>query len=460
MQKHRVGVDTDRLIVLAKGDCRPLTAQNAERAQILRSRHRDMTAQGHSVETIPILTELAELTAEPWVLRSLVKALRHNGEQQAASRLAQALKSRPVRNAGPPDEMELAAGTALRAGSRKELLERTRAESRANGVALLSNRDALSGLKEMISARIGTAVRHVRSEPVIVSHPVPLRSIVHRRGYTKHWFELTGAIDSRLRDRFGDEKQLVVFVKSSLLLRTRPQLEFILNEQTGRGFRTPYFFGQFSVSDMQIAAWESIDIDRIEVWRLSFEDQRRLVKAIAGVNALAATGAAPVTTKWIQRSPKWFEARFAELPAARGKPWEDLYRRTVSVLEHQAGLATRIRSARERFATHNDVTGDGSNILVQKDGDVIIFDWEGSTLSVPGADLGLLTQLDEGDRLMSVYVEEMAEHGIDLNLENIRFTAEVLWGFRILQHAWRTRMPNQVDLALNMLSRHTNRARP
>jgi aminoglycoside phosphotransferase (APT) family kinase protein len=211
---------------------------------------------------------------------------------------------------------------------------------------------------------------------------------------------------------------------------------------------------------MQIAAWESIDIDRIEVPRLSFEDQKRLVKAIAGVNALAAAGAVSVTTKWIQRSPKWFEARFAELPATRGKRWEDLYRRTVSVLEQQAGLATRVRSAGESFVTHNDVNEDGSNIHVPKDGDVVIFDWEGSTLSVPGADLGLLTQLDAGDRLMSIYVEEMAERGIDLDLDNIRFTAEVLWGFRMLQYGLTTRIPNRVDLALNMLSRHKNRARP
>jgi thiamine kinase-like enzyme len=126
------------------------------------------------------------------------------------------------------------------------------------------------------------------------------------------------------------------------------------------------------------------------------------------------------------------------------------------VLEHRSSLAKRVCSAGESFVTHNDVTEDGSNILVPKDGDVVIFDWEGSTLSVPGADLGLLTQVASGERLMTVYVEEMADKGIDLDLDRIRFTAEVVWGFRLLQGAWRRCKPHQAELALSMLRRHTS----
>jgi hypothetical protein len=107
MQKTQPGVDVDRLVVLAKGDCRPLTVQNAERAKVLRKRHRDMAVAGNCADTIPILMELAKLTAKPWVLRSLVRALRLSGEQQAASRLAEALKARPVSNGNSPDQMDV-----------------------------------------------------------------------------------------------------------------------------------------------------------------------------------------------------------------------------------------------------------------------------------------------------------------------------------------------------------------
>jgi hypothetical protein len=456
MQKTQPGVDVDRLIVLAKGDCQPLTVQNMERAQLLRKRHGDMALTGNSADTIPILTELAELTAKPWVLRSLVKALRLSGEQQAASRLAEALKARPVSNGNSPDQMDALSDGVVPARGSGNLRERARAESQANAAALQSNQDVLSRLEEMIAARIGTPVRHVRSEPALTPPPDPRRSIVHRRGYTKHWFEPRGMMDARLRARFGGDGQLAVFVKSSLVLRTRPQLEFILNEYAGRGFRAPYFFGQFSVSGMQVAAWEAIDIQQVGFSSLSFEDQERVVRAIAGVNALSAAGAAPVLTRWIDMRPKWFEARLSNLPSPASRRWQDLYARTIAILEHQTRLAKRVRSAGESFVTHNDVTADGSNILVPKDGVVVIFDWEGSTLSVPGADLGLLTEVASGERLMSVYVEEMAEKGIDLDLDRIRFTAEIVWGFRLLQGAWRRNWPHQAERALSVLTRHTD----
>jgi hypothetical protein len=456
MQKTQAGVDVDRLVVLAKGDCQPLTLQNVERAKVLRKRHRDMAAAGSSADTIPILMELAKLTAKPWVLRSLVKALRHNGEEQAASRLAEALKARPVSNGNSPDPMDVFSDGVVPARGSGNLREHARAESQANAAALQSNREVLSRLEEMIAARIGTPVRHVRSEPVPTPQPSPRRSIVHRRGYTRHWFEPRGTMDARLRTRFGGNGQLAVFVKSSLVLRTRPQLEFILNEHTGRGFRAPYFFGQFSVTDMQVAAWEAIDIQQVGFPSLPFEDQERVVRAIAGVNALSAAGAAPVLTRWIDRRPKWFEARFSRLPSPASKRWQDLYAGTLAVLEHRSSLARRVCSAGESFVTHNDVTEDGSNILVPKDGDVVIFDWEGSTLSVPGADLGVLTQAASGERLMAVYVDEMADKGFDLDLDRIRFTAEVVWGFRLLQGAWRRSKPHQAEQALSMLTRHTS----
>jgi hypothetical protein len=456
MQKTQPGVDVDRLVVLAKGDCRPLTLQNAERAKVLRKRHRDMAVAGNCADTIPILMELAKLTAKPWVLRSLVRALRLSGEQQAASRLAEALKARPVSNGNSPDQMDVPSDGVVAACGSGSLRERARAESQANAAALQSNRDVLSRLEEMIAARVGTPVRHVRSETALTPQPDPRRSIVHRRGYTRHWFEPRGTMDARLRSRFGGDGQLAVFVKSSLVLRTRPQLEFILNEHTGRGFRAPYFFGQFSVADMHVAAWEAIDIQQVGFSSLSFEDQARVVRAIAGVNALSAAGAAPVLTRWIDRPSKWFEARFSRLPSPASKRWQDLYAGTIAVLEHRSSLAKRVCSAGESFVTHNDVTEDGSNILVPKDGDVVIFDWEGSTLSVPGADLGVLTEAASGERLMAVYVDEMADKGFDLDLDRIRFTAEVVWGFRLLQGAWRRNKPHQAELALSMLRRHTS----
>lgn len=450
--------DVDRFRVLAEGGFKSLAGNELRRARTLRKRRREMIAAGDFADEIRILAELAELTADPRILRSLAFAFRRRGDQQTASRLAQVIAP-PARRARSERKVRIASIALQRVSDPQSLQELTQAEAEASAAELRANVEVLSRLEEMIATRIGTAVRHIRSESVPRPRAVPERSIVYRRAYTKHWFEVAGAMDERLRSRFGDSRELVVFVKSSLELRVRPQLELLLSEQSGRGFRTPYYFGMTDVSGLQVAAWESFDLSPpTHFIKYSFEDQKRIVEAIAGINAVSADGTAPDLTRCIYVRPGWFELKRNAVKDTPDGQWQVLYDRTVEVMEHQHTLAARIESTGTTFLTHNDVNPSGTNIRVPEQGDIVIFDWEGATLGAPGADLWLLVGVKSSGRLFTAYVDRMAEHGFRFDVDQIRFTAEVLRGIRALKTGWRNVNDQLIELGLRLLGRHIGKS--
>ena len=322
----------------------------------------------------------------------------------------------------------------------------------ANAAALQSDQQVISKLEQMIAARIGRPVRHVKSAMVPKSADKGFRAHVHQRAYTRHWFEVSGNIDGKLAQLVDADGLLEVFVKSGSKLGLCPPLEFILSEQGGNGFRVPYFFGWFALGDLEIGAWEAIAAKTIPFAKRSLADQTRIIEAIAVANAVPAERTVPVLTRWVDFGPRKFYSRFRFLKDADDALWKDLYARTEVVMKHHGRLVRQLGSGNERVLTHNDVSGD--NVVVPPTGDVVIFDWEISTLSVPGADLGVLARTGAVADLLPCYLSKMARWGVSLDPDAVRFALEVTEGFRVLQRGWRKQSARHAEFGLTLLNRH------
>ena len=387
------------------------------------------------------------------VLALLAKWVGIAGQPGLMPRLAGALRRAGYRVVDAVD-----GGARLRRRAREKSEQRqvwrttARDQSRVNAEAVQSNPQVISGLEEMIASRIGSPVRHVSSKPVLRSGD-GIRAHAHRRAYTMHWFEVSGALDARQQSLMDAKGLLSVFVKSASRLGLCAPLEFVLSEQGGQGFRAPYFFGSFTVGDLKVGAWECVDTKRRPFAKYSPEEQTRIVEAIAAINAVRADGTAPVMTRWTKLEPRWFDARYHHLEGAAYEQWTQLYGRTRDVMKHQDWLMRQLKPGDQTFLTHNDLRV-GGNIFVPPEGDVVMFDWELSTLSVPGADLGVLTRVDSGDQLLECYVSSMARRGFRLDPEAVRFTLEVLEGLRSIHNGWRNLFADEVERGITLLTRH------
>jgi hypothetical protein len=388
---------------------------------------------------IAVLAKWVEIAGQPRLLPRLAGALR-----RAGNRVIDAVDG----------------GARLRRRAKEKSEQRqvwrktARAQSQVNAEAVQSDARVISGLEEMIAGRIGRPVRHVASEPVLRSGD-GVRAHAHRRAYTRHWFEVSGVLDEKLHSRLDADGRLGVFVKSASKLGLCAPLEFVLSEQGGEGFRAPYFFGSFTLGDLKIGAWECVQTKRRPFAKYSLEEQTRIVEAIAAVNAVRADGTAPVTTRWAKLEPRWFQARYRHLEGAAYEQWTELYGRTSEVMRHQDWLMQKLEPADPAFLTHNDLRL-GGNIFVPPAGDVVLFDWELATLSVPGADLGVLTRVETGDHLLDCYVSSMERHGFSLDPEAVRFTLEVLEGLRSVHNGWRYLSADEVERGLALLTRHVD----
>jgi hypothetical protein len=384
-----------------------------------------------------VLAKWIEIAGQPSLLRRLAKAVR-----RAAC--------------GVIDTVDGGARVRRRAREHAEQRqywrENARTQSQANAEAVRFDDRVVSGLEEMIAARIGSPVRHVASEPVLRSGN-GVRTHVERRGYTKHRFEVSGGLDRKLHSLMDADGLLNVFVKSSSKLGLCAPLEFILSEQGGKGFRAPYFFGSITHGDICIGAWECVETTRRQFASYSPVEQRRIVEAIAAANAVRADGTVPVTTRLSKRDSRWFHSKYRHLEGAAFGQWTKLYGRTSDIMKHQDWLMRKLEPTGPTFLTHNDLRV-GGNIFVPADGDVVLFDWEVASLSAPGADLGALTLVDSGDQLLSCYLSSMAAHGFSLDPEAVRFTLEVREGLRALHGGWRHLSAAEVERGLALLARH------
>ena len=386
---------------------------------------------------ITVLTKWTELKGGPKALQRLGRALRRR-----ANRLLDLI------DGGARQKRQWIHKTQ----QRKMWARSARAQSETNAQALQSNLQVISRLEDMIAARIARPVRHVRSEFVLKFGDKGARTHIHRRAYTKHWFEVSGVVDAKLRPLLDTEGQLVVFLKSALKLGVCAPLEYILSEQGGNGFRAPYFFGSCTASGLKIGAWEAVETDVVPFKKHSLETQTRIVEAIAAVNTVGADRTVPVHIKWVNIKPRWFEEQFRCLDGPDRVEWKELHGRTMDVMRCQDALVRRLRRADGIFLTHNDVSPP--NLSVPPAGDVLLLDWEIATLSVPGADLGFLAYVDSSDHLLSCYVSKMAQHGFELDIDAVRYTIDFVQGFRSLHRGWRKQRTGEAELGLALLSRH------
>jgi hypothetical protein len=387
------------------------------------------------------------------LIAMLAKWVEIAGQPRLLSRLAGA-----VRRAGYRviDSIDSGAGRTRRDREKAEQRQRwrqtARAQSQINAEAVQSDDRIISALEEMIAGRIGSPVRHVASEPVLRSGD-GVRAHVYRRAYTRHRFEVSRGLGGALQSLMDADGHLNVFVKSASKMGLHAPLEVILSEQGGNGFRAPYFYGSFALGDVSIGAWECVETTRRPFARYSPEEQTRIVEAIAAANAVRADGTAPVRTRWTKLEPRRFRARYRHLEGAARDQWEELHARLSDAMVHQERLKRELEPSDRTFVTHNDLR-IGGNIFVPPDGDVVIFDWEVATLSVPGADLGVLTRVDSGDQLLECYVSSMARRGFRLDPEAVRFTLEVLEGLRSVRSGWRNLSAVDVERGLDLLARH------
>jgi hypothetical protein len=324
----------------------------------------------------------------------------------------------------------------------------------ANAEALLADPLVSSGLEQIISARLGRRVRHLRGEPILKDQANPRRTRLYRRAYTKHWLKITGPLRNGSPIRIGDDRQLVVLSKSAVDLAVCPPLESILNANRDIAILAPYFWGCFEASGVRIAAWEWLEWDRVPFKNQSRESRTRIVEAIARLNAIDAHETVPALTKWVDIPLRWFERRFRGMNPTVRNEFEQLNQSTCEIMKHKEKLVRRLLATGETFLTHNDIGPGASNVLVTNRGEVMFCDWGSATLSVAGADLRALAVLREENNLLCHYIEKMAEHGIRLSSSDVRFNYQVLEGFRCLRNGWREENVLLIKNGLDLLRSH------
>ena len=467
----------DTFVDLANSKPKHVAVAARPRVKELRGRIKELLGASRFDDALPLLSELAELTAESVVLKRLAMTLRHLHREPEAARIIAALRRRSARRlksrnasragtkagakagekAGRRRRGAGAAGsrTGVRGASGEEVLQEEMAAGRrlqVNASALQDNLRIIEGLQTLVSERLETQVTHVKSEPVKRARVSPSRANMYMRSYTRHWFEVAGAVDPGKRVSLDAEGRLAVFAKSALNLKVHADLERHLSGQHGRGFRVPFFFGTFEDCGLQIGAWEYVPANAVPIKDQSQENQERIVRAIAGVNSLPLDGVEHVTHDRLTESQRWFERALGSLDTSQREKWEALREPTAELQKQRIACFERIRSLGNTFLTHNDI--GIANLVVPDSGDAVIFDWENSGLATPGIDLGFLTRTPRRRQLVGCYLEEMRKYGHELDRADVDFVADVTWGYRILRRGWTKRQIGLVELGLKLVSAH------
>jgi 2-polyprenyl-3-methyl-5-hydroxy-6-metoxy-1,4-benzoquinol methylase len=338
----------------------------------------------------------------------------------------------------------------------EEETERSRnvAKIRLLAAELQGNLGALAGLERMMSALLGAKVRHVRSESVMPPRTNLQAYIRTRRTHTKHWLQVTGPVDARWQRLVRDGK-ITVFLKSGPKL-VLSELETIVNEAGLKDSRPPYYFGSFRDGDLCIGVWEFVEGARVPFEDLSLRTQKKLVRAIAEMNLIKVGDAVQPKTKWVSAPLSWYERRFQKLSASEQATWQSALDGVRIILSHDNILADVIGGHGERLLTHNDI--NPNNAFTPEDGDIVFFDWEGATLSVPGADLRFLNRMQARDDLLTVYVERLAELGLKLDESDVKRAYEMVEGFRLIFKGWAAKNVNAVHRGIKIVSAHINNA--
>lgn len=255
----------------------------------------------------------------------------------------------------------------------------------------------------------------------------------------------------------GAERMLNVFVKAGPKI-IDADLESLLNSIQSPHIRPPRHYGSFSIGPLNVGIWEFHDGERIPFEELSLETLERLVRGVAVINATPVEPSlAPVKTKWISEPLDWYRKRMRTFEPEAMPAWEAALERLTPILSEPDLLDQISAGFGERLLTHNDI--NPNNVFTPETGDVVMFDWEGATLSVPGADLRFLVRLPDREPLLDVYLEEMAARGIDLDRETVRRSYHVIEGFRMIFKGWAGRNLNAVTRGLDIVEEQLAAAR-
>lgn len=314
--------------------------------------------------------------------------------------------------------------------------------------ALQANADVLKGLERTMTKKLGVTVRHAESETVIPPRTNLAAYVRTRRTHTKHWLEIAGAIDPRWAGMVRNGR-LAVFLKAGPSVSSSP-LEAVVKKAKHRSFRVPHFFGAFEADGLNIGVWEFVDGTRIPFEELSLATQTKLVRAIAELNCIDASGVVAPKTKWVTAPLAWYERRFSKLGEQDRLKWQSAMERVRAILAHEDIVGTIIRGQGERFLTHYDI--NPNNVFTEEDREIVIFDWEGATLSVPGADLRFLARLEHREALLAAYVARAQELGLKLDTNDVRRAYEMIEGFRMIYKGWASKSLNAVQRGLDIVS--------
>jgi hypothetical protein len=311
-------------------------------------------------------------------------------------------------------------------------------ELREIALALAENPEVVAGLESLMSARLRVEVRHVRSEIIIPPANDLRRYIRSQRTQSRHWLSvadecnLPAGMSAAMRGGC-----LQIFVKAGRHLRNLQVDERLNNVDSGDAL-VPCFFGSFQARDRTLAAWQAVEGDHVEFDALSPDAGRKLMEAVASVNAIPSDGFAkdlPDTNRWVAAGPDYYDDIFSNrLDAVQQDQWQPVLADTVYLVRDGGELAARLAALGGRLLTHNDI--NPNNVLFSSGGQVAIFDWEGASLSFAGADLRFLARLKDKEPLLDIYVERINALGVTVSRADVLAGYAIAEGMRRVHRGW------------------------
>lgn len=285
-------------------------------------------------------------------------------------------------------------------------------------------------LEELVSQRLGRAAKQVSREE-LVQKKAPQRL----RRYFKHIF-----VDA-------DGSPIPIFTK----IVAQPTASFVpletfLSSLDFPEFRVPKFYGVLDLDEGRreghIAVWECLSGHSIRTKEFTTEHYRRVVSAVARINALTdeVRRHVPNIRVGIKRLRPVHKDVMGALQdfSERGADVADL-RPLADQLEQLEGPAlARLAALGNHMFSHMNISPPN---LIFEPHTVAIIDWDSSCIGPPGCSLGILGALpnDLQDELIGYYVSRMGEHGIQVAAVDIRFAIRALYVLLLLgQYAQRS----------------------
>jgi hypothetical protein len=311
-------------------------------------------------------------------------------------------------------------------------------ELRTVASAVSEDPAVVSSLEDLLSQRLGVDVRHVRSEVIIPPASDLRRYIANRRTQSRHWLaipeqaRLPGRFEGRVHDGC-----LSIFLKAGRNIR-KLAVDELLNGVDCADACLPFYFGAFKAEDRMLAAWEAFDGEHIAFDALSPELGRKLMEAVASVNAIPSADFAGILSddmRWIVAPLDYYEQIYSQrMSDDQRQQWREAFAKTAKLVHADGELVRRVRGLGGGLLTHNDI--NPNNVLFSSEGQVAIVDWEGASLGFPGADLRFLQRLEAKDALLDCYVERANALGLDVRREDVLAGYRIAEGMRKVYRGW------------------------